>query len=172
VNLYFKHRDECDFERFNDNKLINRYFNVFNFLENVLNDELVDNRESNHRRIDLSNFSEDYVLSRDWNLRESHKLTNYFFWIFRVCDSYLSLMLICKLNTKYRFSKKSWWNQCWSKLSCWIFSSCVLNKLVHTWSKQTWFRVDQLISRRLDVWFSVIYNCSRSIYHMLECWHR
>jgi hypothetical protein len=74
VNFNFQHRNESDSKCFNnrsktfvlhDNKLINQRFDIFNVLENVLNDELVDNRRSNHCRANLSNFSEDCVLCRD-----------------------------------------------------------------------------------------------------------
>jgi hypothetical protein len=74
VDFYFEHRNESDFERFNnrakifvlhDDKFISRRLNVFDFFKNVSNDELVDNRRSNHRRIDLSDSCEDYVSSRD-----------------------------------------------------------------------------------------------------------
>jgi hypothetical protein len=72
VNFCFEHRNKSDFERFSnraktfilhDDKLINRRFNIFVFLKNMSNDELVDNRRSNHRRIDLFDFCEDCVLS-------------------------------------------------------------------------------------------------------------
>jgi hypothetical protein len=61
VDFCFEHENKSDFKRFNnraktfvlhDDKFINRRLDVFNFLESVLNDELVDNRRSNHRRID------------------------------------------------------------------------------------------------------------------------
>jgi hypothetical protein len=74
VDFCFEHRNENDFERFNnraktfvlhDDKFINRRFDVFDFLENVSNDELVDNRRLNHRDIDLSDSCEDCVSSRD-----------------------------------------------------------------------------------------------------------
>jgi hypothetical protein len=88
VDFYFKHRNESDFKRFNnraktiilhDDKLINRRLDVFNFLENVSDNELVDNRRSNHRCINLFDSCEDCVLSRDWNLRKSHELTDHLF---------------------------------------------------------------------------------------------
>jgi hypothetical protein len=74
VDFCFEHRNESDFERFSDraktfvlhdDKLISRRFDVFNFLESVSDNELVDNRRSNHRRIDLSDSCEDCVSSRD-----------------------------------------------------------------------------------------------------------
>jgi hypothetical protein len=74
VDFCFEHRNESDFERFNnraktfvlhDDKLINQRLNIFDFLESVLDDELVDNRRLNHRRINLSDFCEDCVSSRD-----------------------------------------------------------------------------------------------------------
>jgi hypothetical protein len=74
VDFCFEHRNESDFERFSnraktfvlhDDKLINRRLDVFDFLKNVSDDELVDNRRSNHRRIDLSDSCENCVLSRD-----------------------------------------------------------------------------------------------------------
>jgi hypothetical protein len=74
VDFCFEHRDESDFERFSnraktfvlhDSKLISRCLDVFDFLESVSDDELVDNRRSNHRRIDLSDSCEDCVSSQD-----------------------------------------------------------------------------------------------------------
>jgi hypothetical protein len=74
VNFYFQQRNESDFECFSnrskifilhDSKLIDRRFNVFDFLESVSNNELVDNRRSNHRRVDLFNSDEDCVSCRD-----------------------------------------------------------------------------------------------------------
>jgi hypothetical protein len=74
VDFCFEHRNESDFERFSnrakifvlhDDKLISRRLDVFDFLENVSNDELVNNRQSNHRRIDLFDSCEDCALSRD-----------------------------------------------------------------------------------------------------------
>jgi hypothetical protein len=74
VNFSFQHRNESDFECFDnrsktfvlhDSKFINRRLDIFDFLESVLNDELVNDRRSNHRRVNLSDSSEDYVLCRD-----------------------------------------------------------------------------------------------------------
>jgi hypothetical protein len=74
VNFCFQHRNESDSECFSnysktfvlhDNKLVNRRLNVFNFLENVSDDEFVNDRRSNHRRVNLSNFDEDCVSCRD-----------------------------------------------------------------------------------------------------------
>jgi hypothetical protein len=74
IDFCFEHRNESDFERFNNcaktfvlhnDKFINRRLNDFKFLENVLNDELVNNRQSNHRRINLSDSCENCALSRD-----------------------------------------------------------------------------------------------------------
>jgi hypothetical protein len=74
VDFSFQHRNESDSECFDnrsktfvlhDSKLVDRRFDIFDFLENVLNDELVDDRRSNHRRVDLSDFSEDCVSCRD-----------------------------------------------------------------------------------------------------------
>jgi hypothetical protein len=72
IDFCFEHRNEINFKRFNnraktfilhDDKLINRHLNVFNFFENMLNDELVNNRRSNHHRIDLFDSYENYVSS-------------------------------------------------------------------------------------------------------------
>jgi hypothetical protein len=74
MNFYFQHRNESDSECFNnrsktfvlhDSKLVNRRFNVFDFFESVLNDELVNNRRLNHCRVDLSDSDEDCVSYRD-----------------------------------------------------------------------------------------------------------
>jgi hypothetical protein len=74
INFSFQHRNKSDFECFDnrsktfvlhDNKLVDRRFNIFDFLENVSNDELVDDRRSNHCRVDLSDFSENCVSCRD-----------------------------------------------------------------------------------------------------------
>jgi hypothetical protein len=70
----FQHRDENDSKCFSnrsktfflhDNKLVDRRLNVFDFLKSVSGDELVDDRRSNHRRVDLSDFDEDCVSCRD-----------------------------------------------------------------------------------------------------------
>jgi hypothetical protein len=74
INFCFEHRNKSDFERFNnraktfvlhDDKLINRRFNIFNFLESVSDDEFINNRRLNHRRINLSDSCENCVLNRD-----------------------------------------------------------------------------------------------------------
>jgi hypothetical protein len=74
VDFSFQHRNESDSECFDnrsktfvlhDNKLVNRRLNIFDFLESVLNDELVNDCKSNHCRVDLFDFSEDCVLCRD-----------------------------------------------------------------------------------------------------------
>jgi hypothetical protein len=74
VDFCFEHRNESDFERFNnrakifvlhDDKLINRRLDIFDFLENVSDDEHLHNRRSNHRRINLSDSCKDCVLIRD-----------------------------------------------------------------------------------------------------------
>jgi hypothetical protein len=45
----------------------------------VSDDELVDDRESNHRRVDLSDFSENNISNRDRDLRENYELINHLF---------------------------------------------------------------------------------------------
>jgi hypothetical protein len=74
VNFCFKHRNESDFEYFNnraktfilhDDKLISRRLNVFDFLESVSDNKFINNRRSNHSRINLSDFYENCVSSRD-----------------------------------------------------------------------------------------------------------
>jgi hypothetical protein len=74
VDFCFQHRNESDFECFSnrsktfvlhDSKLVDRRLDIFNFLENVSDDELVDDRRSNHRRVDLSDSDEDCVSCRD-----------------------------------------------------------------------------------------------------------
>jgi hypothetical protein len=74
VDFCFQHRNESDFECFNnrsktfvlhDSKLVDRRLDIFDFLENVSDDELVNNRRSNHRRVDLSDSDEDCVSCRD-----------------------------------------------------------------------------------------------------------
>jgi hypothetical protein len=74
LNFCFEHRNKSDFEYFSnraktfilhDDKFISQRLNVFNFLKNVSDDELVNNRRSNYRRINLSNFCENCVSSRN-----------------------------------------------------------------------------------------------------------
>jgi hypothetical protein len=74
VDFYFQHRNESNSECFNnrsktfilhDNKLVNQRFDVFDFLENVSDDELINNRRLNYRRVDLFDSDEDCVLCRD-----------------------------------------------------------------------------------------------------------
>jgi hypothetical protein len=70
IDFYFHHRNESNSECFDnrlktfvlhDNKLVNQRLNVFNFLENVSNDEFVNNRRFNHHHINLSDFNKDCV---------------------------------------------------------------------------------------------------------------
>jgi hypothetical protein len=74
VDFCFQHRNESDSEYFNnrsktfilpDSKLVDQRLDVFDFLKSVSDDELVDNRRSNHRRVDLSDSDEDCVSCRD-----------------------------------------------------------------------------------------------------------
>jgi hypothetical protein len=74
VDFYFEHQNKNNFKRFDNraktfvlhnDKLINRRLNVFNFFESVSDNELVNNRRLNYRRIDLSDSCEDCVSSRD-----------------------------------------------------------------------------------------------------------
>jgi hypothetical protein len=74
VDFYFQHRNKSDSECFSnrsktfvlyDNKLVNRQLDIFNFLENVSDDEFVNDRRLNHRRVNLSDFNENCVSCRD-----------------------------------------------------------------------------------------------------------
>jgi hypothetical protein len=74
VDFSFQHRNENDSEYFDnrsktfvlhDSKLVDRRLNIFNFLKSVLNDELVNDCRSNHRRVNLFNSSENCVSCRD-----------------------------------------------------------------------------------------------------------
>jgi hypothetical protein len=74
VDFSFQHRNENDSKCFDnrsktfilhDSKLVDRRLDIFDFLESVSNDELVDDRRSNHYRVNLFDFSEDCVSCRD-----------------------------------------------------------------------------------------------------------
>jgi hypothetical protein len=74
IDFNFQHRNKSNSKCFNnrskifilhDNKFVNQRFSIFNFLENVLNDELVNDRRSNHYCAYLSDFNENCVSCRD-----------------------------------------------------------------------------------------------------------
>jgi hypothetical protein len=74
VDFCFQHRNENDSECFrnrsktfvlHDSKFVDRRLNIFDFLKNVLGDELVNDRRLNHRRVDLSDSDENCVSCRD-----------------------------------------------------------------------------------------------------------
>jgi hypothetical protein len=87
IDFNFQHRNESNSECFDNrsktfvlynSKFVDQWLDILDFLENVSDDEFVDDRRSNHNYVDLFNFNEDYVLCRDWDLRESHELIDHF----------------------------------------------------------------------------------------------